>query len=682
VMDYLDWESSLTAEQVFASSENFSYPQHLSDGSIIYLTSLSNDNNRSVLVRRNGEKEQVITPASFHLQTQISEYGGKPFWVYDDYIVFANRDDQCLYLQTVSTIIAGRPLAPIIITPVSENASRRYTDVRFLNSQTALCISEQKSLDGHGANETYIGLIQVPGDDESLPESQLLEPIVLVKGADFYSNLIVDSDRETVAWVQWNHPNMPWDDVDLCVASLSAATESYQITNIETIDLSGISRGAKSICQLLFSDNGDLYFSADFSADHEGQPLTDDSVKNFWQIYCRQSKAGEIKRITSAQAEYGYPHWVYGDSRISQLDANQLLAIESRPQGDKIIALNLHDLSQQTVFDGHSTVQHLSSDGSGNCLFVNLPKSASPQLLSLQSLNNVNKIQESVNVQVIKTSKSPQFDVSIAEAVTFPTRDGSQAHGFFYPPCNQECQSQTSTTLVPPLLVMVHGGPTARAYGHFDLQKQFWTNRGFAILDVNHRGSSGYGRAFRDALYGNWGDMDADDIIDGIDYLLEQRKADPTRVCIRGKSAGGYAVLRALTEFPDRFKAGANYYGIGNLVTLASSTHKFEKYYCGQLLGEAFSSDDSIKRESLYYQRSPINKMGDLRSAMIVFQGLLDKVVPPRVAQELVEVLESQKQTYVYVEYPDEGHGFRQSDNNIDAWNKELGFYKQVLAYK
>ena len=680
-MDYLAWESSLTAERVFAGSENFSYPEYLPDGSIVYLTSLSNENNRSVLVRRDGEKEQVITPSSFHLQTQVNEYGGKPFWVCDDYIVFANRDDQCIYLQPLSAILAGRSVVPIAITPVSKKSTWRYTDVRFLDAQTALCISEQQYLNDNRANESYICLIHIPDELESLHESQLPEPIILVKGADFYSNLIVDNDCKTIAWVQWNHPNMPWDDADLCMASLSSISQSDQIIDTETIDLSAVGVGAKSVCQLLFSNNNDLYFSADFSADQQGRSFSEESPENFWQIYCRQSKTGEIKRITTAQAEYGYPHWVYGDSRISQLDTSQLLAIESHPQGDKIIAINLKDLSQQTVFDSHSTVQHLSSDGLGNCLFVNLPKSASSQLLSLQSLNDAKKSQESNKVQVIKTTKLAQFDISIAEAISFPTRDDSQAHGFFYPPCNQEFQSQTLTTLLPPLLVMVHGGPTARAYGHFDLQKQFWTNRGFAILDVNHRGSSGYGRAYRDALYGNWGDMDTGDIIDGIDYLVNQRKVDSTRVCIRGKSAGGYAVLRALTEFPNRFKAGANYYGIGNLVTLARSTHKFEKYYCDQLLGEAFKLENAETRESLYYQRSPINKMSGLRSAMIIFQGLLDKVVPPLLAQELVEVLENQKQIYAYIEYPDEGHGFRQSSNNIDAWNKELAFYKQVLAY-
>ena len=227
---------------------------------------------------------------------------------------------------------------------------------------------------------------------------------------------------------------------------------------------------------------------------------------------------------------------------------------------------------------------------------------------------------------------------------------------------------------------MVHGGPTSRAYAHFDIAKQFWTNRGFALLDVNHRGSSGYGRAYRDALYGEWGEIDCTDIIDAIRFLIKENKADANSVCIRGKSAGGYAVLRALTEFPKMFKSGACYYGIGNLATLAQTTHKFEKFYTDRLIGEKYDSDAANKQSSLFFQRSPSHNMHKVRSEMILFQGLQDKVVPPSVAQEVIKKLTKAGIEYSYVEYPNEGHGFRQVTNNMDALAKELAFYQRALS--
>jgi len=199
------------------------------------------------------------------------------------------------------------------------------------------------------------------------------------------------------------------------------------------------------------------------------------------------------------------------------------------------------------------------------------------------------------------------------------------------------------------------------------------------MASINHRGSSGYGRQFRDSLYGEWGEGDASDIVDGILYLIEQKKVDPSRVCIRGKSAGGYAVLRALTEYPEVFRVGACYYGIGNLLTLAESTHKFEKHYTDRLIDEVFDAIFATSLESKFYQRSPINKMSQLKSAMILFQGSLDRVVPPSVAQEVVEVLKSAGIDHDYVEYPNEAHGFKRLENNIDAWQKELQFYQRIL---
>ena len=283
--------------------------------------------------------------------------------------------------------------------------------------------------------------------------------------------------------------------------------------------------------------------------------------------------------------------------------------------------------------------------------------------------------------KAIKVSQDRyELPVSLAKPIEYPCKDGGSAHAFYYPPIDHSANKSIQQNELPPLLVMVHGGPTARAYGHFDIQKQFWCSHGFAILDVNHRGSTGFGRQYRDALYGQWGLVDAQDIVDGIDWLIEQNLVDRDRVCIRGKSAGGYAVLRALTKHPSKFRAGACYYGIGNLATLAQITHKFEKYYTDRLIDEKYDKTTAHLHSSEYYQRSPINSVNQIRSAMIIFQGGLDKVVPPELAHEMVRSLTDNGVDHEYIEYSDEGHGFRVVSNNIDAWSRELSFYQSQLA--
>ena len=274
----------------------------------------------------------------------------------------------------------------------------------------------------------------------------------------------------------------------------------------------------------------------------------------------------------------------------------------------------------------------------------------------------------------------PADEISAAVPICYPTRDGGVAHAYYYVPHNTRFTAPDDQ--LPPLLVMVHGGPTSRTTQTLDLSRQYWTGLGFALLDVNHRGSTGYGRRYRQHLLGRWGQVDVEDIIDGIDYLVNQSLVDADKVFIRGKSAGGYTVLRALTEYPRYFRAGGCYYGIGNLSTLASMTHKFEARYTDRLIGEEFDKVRAGSGNSEYYKRSPVNFMHRLRSPMILFQGLEDRVVPPQVSREVVSMLAARNIDHEYVEYPGEGHGFRKSETNIDAIEKETRFYRRILGIR
>ncbi|MGK0438187.1 MAG: dipeptidyl aminopeptidase/acylaminoacyl peptidase [Paracoccaceae bacterium] len=678
MIDYLDWQSDLTLEQVFAGAPPFSYPSIVDGMGTLYLSKDPHDN-RSVLMLMSDDKVATITPATFNLTTRVNEYGGKPYWLRGSSLVFANRSDQCLYRQQLDG--GGTSVPQRISIKPSDTQRFMYTDVNQLNDASVLAIVEVERAEvSHAKNQMFIATLSDQAD---------IEPFIAIEGADFYSNLVVNKSQDKVAWVQWNHPNMPWDNTQLMVADLVCRDKVLSIENPRQVDLFGISSGGASVCQLLFSENDRLFFAADYSSDSlhgslsgsssGGEQAPSDDSDNYWNIHVYDFVTAKATRVTSGSDEFGYPHWVYGDHRIVQLTEDTVLAIASAPSGDQMVLIDQHSLKCRRLLpQTPATLQHLHSNGAGRCVLEQLPFDANSSLVQF----DYQAIDQSLRPNALIEAANIEFEASQAVAVTFATESTEYAHGFYYAPSNSSQQRQTHAQALPPLLVMVHGGPTARAYGHFDLQKQFWTSRGFAILDVNHRGSSGYGRKFRDSLYGFWGERDSNDIVAGIRHLIEQGKVDPKRICIRGKSAGGYAVLRALTEYPEIFKVGACYYGIGNLVTLAATTHKFEKHYADRLVDEIFNPETSSLPQSKFYQRSPINKMSQLGSAMIVFQGALDRVVPPSVSQEVIGVLQSSGIDHEYVEYADEAHGFKQPNNNIDAWQKELAFYRRILGDK
>ena len=665
--DYLDWQSDISLEQVFARGDHYSYPHLVGDtaASLLYLAILKEEKSRSALMLQRGGSVRCITPESFSLRTKVNEYGGKPYWVFDDEIVFANQLDQCLYRQEFTAGNVGKPSR---VTALSDGHELcMYTDVNRIDIGAYIAIVEKEDVQGH-ASENSMCIASLAGDEGDFSALE-------IRGdADFYSNLVVSPNNSYVAWVQWNHPNMPWDECELWIAESTLDNDAVEFSNASRVDLA---QGA-SICQLIFSYNDRLFFSADYPSGSSAQNSS--PCEGYWNVHCYDQASGEIISVTDLSLEFGYPHWVYGDHRIVRLSDSQFLAVGSAPEKDQLFLIDAESLAvnpMNTPSANSGSIQHLSSDGAGAFVAVQLYTDQNPALIEGRLPSDQPNLQIEYRKRLSAITEAAT--VSIAQHLQFTTRDGASAYGFFYPPVKSSNKHGDEPNGKPPLIVMVHGGPTARAYGDFDIQKQFWTSRGFALLDVNHRGSSGYGRDYRDALYDGWGELDASDIIDGIEMLIREGRVDRNRVCIRGKSAGGYAVLRALTEYPDYFKAGACYYGIGNLVTLAQVTHKFEKYYTDRLIGETYSSESAKLESSRFWQRSPIHKMANVKSAMIIFQGLMDKVVPPSVAREVINVLGKADVDHVYVEYADEGHGFRQVSNNMDAWGKELEFYQRVL---
>lgn len=653
--DFLGWQSDLSLEMVFSGSESVSYPQFWHKG-LIYLSVLKSETGRSVVMYREGDRHKCLTPAPFSVRTRLSEYGGKPFWLQHGCLYFSNDVDQCIYCQKLDQDIAGWPQR---ITPRPNDSARQmYVNLVRVTPKFMLAIMEQTSTIPGQDNATSLVAINLQEAADNAV-SKLLE------GDDFYSNLSFDNKHLRISWVQWNHPDMPWNGTELWVAELAIEAKSIAIINARRIALDDTA----SICQVYFANNGRLFFSADFFARET------DSTENYWNIYAVDFTAREPKvlSVTSEYMEFGYPHWQHGDARIAQFDEETLLTFGSSAIEDVLVRINQDSLQVEKLQPEHEkfTYQNLFADGRGRAAVIRMSEVSPP---SIAVMTTEQRTFRAVACPAVVLQPA---DVSIASHLEYQTVAGDSAYGFYYPATNAKYSVKSGQ--LPPLIVMVHGGPTARAYGFFDLRKQFWTQRGFAIFDVNHHGSNGYGRAYRDALYGRWGELDTRDVFDGIQYLIEHRLADPRRICIRGKSAGGYAVLCALTQYPDVFRAGASYYGIGNLATLAETTHKFEKHYADRLIGEDYHAATAGLVESAFYRRSPINALEKLRSSMIIFQGLQDEVVPPAVAHEIIAVLKKFGLGYSYVEYADEGHGFRQLANNIDAWSKELEFYRKNL---
>lgn len=678
---YLSWKSDLSLEHVFTQSAKIEYPTPWRQG-CVYLTNLTDESNRMGLIYHRMKtchkpaRTQCLTPAPFNLKTRISEMGGKPFWVFDKEIVFSNDIDNCLYqikwLDNESdSQEQGSPTITKLTRTVDENESRHYAEFNLLNSEWALCVVEYNHPDYTESRHALAVLNMQFGESD---------PKILDISSDFFSNLVVDQNRQRIAWVQWQHPNMPWDSTELWTVRYELNDSGVNLLSPQRINFGLDEPECAAVCQLLFTYDGRLCCAVDFANQAPS------ASKNFWNIWvCEfpdeeryenvlQPKKLVAKQLTFGQQEFGYPHWQYQDVRLVQLDRDTLLGIASGAQRDSLVRIDLQRGVLVEIESSAIYFQFLSAAKEKEQNFAMVLARYADRAEAVLGIDGTRLIAEPY---MVRDNVMLKNEISQPKHIHFNSRGGQTAYAYFYSPKNSQYPKQKMADVAPPLLVMVHGGPTARAYGYFDLQKQFWTQRGFAVLDVNHRGSSGYGRAFRDSLYGSWGDADCDDIIAAIESVCSRGWANPRQVCIRGKSAGGYAVLRALTEYPDRFCAGACYYGIGSLVTLAEVTHKFESRYTGQLVGEVYHPASALQVESAFQTRSPINNVANIKSPMIIFQGLLDKIVPPSVAQEMVTALNKHSIPHKYVEYAAEGHGFRHPQINIDAWQQELSFYKR-----
>ena len=464
---------------------------------------------------------------------------------------------------------------------------------------------------------------------------------VLVSGADFYSDPIVSPDGASLAWLQWHHPNMPWDGTELCVA------------RFETDGTLGPARtiaggATESIFQPEWSPDGTLYFVSDRSG--------------WWNLH--RLLNGEVEVVHAMAAEFGKPQWTFSMVTYAFMSAERIAATYT--QGGRW-QLALIDTRSRTCTPVPLLVQPLESiHATADAIyFIGGSATEANAITRLALADRSTEVLRSASAERIE----PAW-ISVPEAITF-TAAGRDVHAFYYPPVNPAVTAPAGER--PPLLVLTHGGPTGASSDVLDSKVQFWTSRGFAVLDINYSGSTGYGRAYRERLNGQWGIADVTDAVGGAEAMVAAGKADPARLAIRGGSAGGYTTLAALT-FHQVFKAGASYYGISDLEVLQQDTHKFESRYNESLIGPYPAARE------VYVARSPIHFTDRLSCPIILFQGLDDKVVPPNQSEMMAAAVRKKGLKVKYVTFEGEQHGFRKAENIIRALEEELAFYRDVFG--
>ena len=619
---YGTWESLITSEMLVGGAVRLG--EIVTDGDDVWWAESRPDEGGRTVIVRNGKDQ---TDKKTNVRTLVHEYGGSAWSVRNGTLVYSQYLDQRLYRRDKSG-------DSIPLTPESETQqSYRYADGRITNNEDwYVCVREtHTSSDEEPSNE----IVAVPLDG-----SQQIR--VLVSGPDFVSSPRVSKEGDQIAWVQWNHPNMPWDDTQLCIASLEEMVLSNQkVTKSK----------AESFFQPEWDDQGNLHVVSDRN--------------NWWNLFRVDQSTNEIDltSLTNIEAEIGLPQWVFGQSRYAFV-GDEIWFVYREAGIDKLATLSSNGQFEQIKIDA-TEIESVTNYQDGIVATVSSWKAES----SVMFINSE---------EVRPLSKTRDLDIGeswfpVPETFTYQTSGSEKAHALFYSPTNPEYEIHENEN--PPLIVLAHGGPTGSARRQLQLSIAYWTSRGFGVADVDYRGSTGYGRLYRNSLRNSWGLADVEDCVAVAKHLVAQKKVDKNRLAIKGGSAGGFTVLAALT-FHDTFTAGASRYGIADLAILAKDTHKFESRYLDRLVGK-WPEDEEI-----YKQRSPIHHIEQLSTPMVILQGSEDPIVPPNQAHLMAKKLKENDIPHALIEFSDEGHGFRKAPNITKAIESELAFFAQIFNFE
>ncbi|MCS6935937.1 MAG: S9 family peptidase [Candidatus Bipolaricaulota bacterium] len=652
IAPYGSWKSPITADLIARGAVRLM--QVVLDGEDIYwLESRPAEGGRYVIVKwtppsappRHGEGDSPfpfreggqgvrsdITPAPFYARTTVHEYGGGDFLVHKSTVYFSNFKDQRLYMQ--------KPGA--VPQPITPEGALRYADaVLDARRNRLICVREDHTVPGREAVNTIVS-VKLDGDPEG--------GRVLLSGNDFYASPRISPDGTKLAWLTWNHPKMPWDGTELWVAEIAP---DGSVRNAQKI----AGGPTESIFQPEWSPDGTLYFVSDRTG--------------WWNLYRWRPPAPVLtdggEGLTQLKAEFGQPQWVFGMATYAFVSEREIVCAYTQNGTWRLALLDTVTKKLEEIETPYTEIGYVRAN-TNSIVF----RGGSPtEMLSIVRFDLKEK-----KFEVLRRSSDLRFDegyLSLAQPIEFPTEGGKTAHAFFYPPKNRDFQASPEEK--PPLLVLSHGGPTSATTSTLKLEIQFWTSRGFAVVDVNYGGSTGYGREYRERLKGQWGVVDVDDCVNAARYLAQRGLVDGERVAIRGGSAGGYTTLCALT-FRKFFRAGASYFGVSDLEALDKDTHKFESRYNRSLIGPY------PEKRDLYYERSPIHFADKIACPVIFLQGLEDRVVPPSQSELMVEALRKRGIPVAYIAFEGEQHGFRKAETIKRSLEVELYFYAQIFGFE
>lgn len=581
---------------------------------------------RTQLVRRAADGAVTdLLPDGRNARTAVHEYGGAAWWVRDGVVWFVDWADQRLHRLAPGS-------EPVALTPEpARPRADRYADGSFdPDGETLVCVRERHT--GDRAVDVVNEIVRLSAHTPSEPE-------VLVSGPDFVAAPRISADGQILAWLQWNHPDMPWDAATLMVRSLETGNEAV---------IAG-GRG-ESVTEPTWQPDGSLWFCSDRT--------------DWWNLY-RWKSGSDIAALVRIDAEIGGPQWRFGASRYAACPDGSVVYARHR-NGVDGLGLRTPDGAVRDLDLPFTAVSAVRAAPDGTVVLVAATPVATAGVYRLDPATGATTtLREPRDLGVDATS------ISVPEHITFPAGDGRVAHALYYPPANAEWSGPDGE--LPPLIVEIHGGPTSAATAALSTARMYWTSRGFGVVDVNHGGSTGYGRPFREELNGTWGVLDVGDCIAAARWLAAKGRVDGSRMAIRGGSAGGFTVLAALTSPDQPFAVGADHFGIADLAVLAGDTHKFESRYLDRLVG---TDPDALR------DRSPIHHADRLDRPLIVLQGSDDAVVPPVQSRLIVDALRNRGVPVAYLEFAGEQHGFRRAENIRRALEAELSFYGQVLGFE
>lgn len=618
---YGSWPSPISSDHVASGGVNLSYPK--AQGEIIYwLEGRPAEKGRNVIVRY---QEGDVFGKEFDARSKVHEYGGGSYLVHGDTIFFCQNKNQRIYRIKDGSL-------PVAVTP---DNGMRYADMIYDEKRNVLYAVREE----HREKEIFNTLVKINPDTKEVE--------VIAEGCDFYSNPILSPNGGQFAYMRWNHPNMPWDGCELLL---------HDVKRDGSLQPGKVVAGGKteSIFQPSFSPDGILYFVSD--------------KNGYWNLYRYLQEKVEL--LLPMEAEFGSAQFVFGLTNYTFVPSNgswDIVAAYTQEGIDHLGILSLKKFTFTTFDLPYTSIKYVVSN-ERSVYFIGASPFEPPQIARLDL--------KSHKVEIIKKSRELDFEegmISVGEQIAFPTNDGKKAYAFFYPPQNPHIQGPANER--PPLLVRCHGGPTYNVTNALNLEIQYWTSRGFGVLDVNYRGSVGYGREYREELNGNWGRVDVNDCCDAALYLAHQGLIDHNRMAIKGGSAGGYLALSAVS-FRDVFQGAVSYYGISDLEKMTMEGEKFESHYHESLIGPY------PKLKKVFRERSPIHFVDKVHVPVLLIHGADDKIVFPSQSEEFYHALKKRNQKTYYLLFEKEGHGIRSAENIKKVLLAELVFYSDIFRFK